>query len=130
MVQVMKVLPTDHALPLGPGLGACPQVQVHHSYRDVFGDSIAVIVYGEMKVAAGERIWAYELGLKTLQVLDLTPEINRRGLGYMAQKYIHHKGQYDNYASIDVFSDAGTWQGAGTGPIDGSIWLDFIAVGE
>ena len=63
-----------------------------------------------MKIAGGERVWAKELGLKTLQVLVLTPEINRRGLGYMAQKYIHQKGAYNNYASIDVFSDAGTWQ--------------------
>ena len=68
--------------------------------------------------------------MKTLQVLVLTPEINRRGLGYMAQKFIYQKGAYNNYASIDVFSDAGTWQGAGTGPIDGSIWLDFMALGE
>lgn len=128
MPKVMLVLPTDH---ITPGRGACPQIQVWYEERSVTGSGIAVKVYGEMKVAAGERIWAKELGLKTLTVLNLTSEINR-GLanGYIPEKYIFQKGAYNNYASIDVFSDAGTWQGPGTGPIDGSIWLDFIAVGE
>lgn len=130
MVEVMTVLVADHS-GVNPGLGACPQIHVHHSYREVFGDSIAVVVYGEMKIAAGERIWAKELGLKTLQVLNLTPELNlNNGLGYMAQKYIRHKGEYNNYASIDVYDDASVWEGPGTGPVDGSIWLDFIALGE
>lgn len=130
----MTVRPVDHGggttYPKNSGGGACPQIQVHFEHRDIFGNGIGVRVYGEMKIAAGEFVYAYELGLKTLQVLNLTPEINRRGLGYMAQKYINHKGEYDNYASIDIYSDAGTWQPPGTGPIDGSIWLDFMALGE
>jgi hypothetical protein len=130
MVEVMLVRPADHS-GANPGLGACPQVHVHHIFRDVFGNGIAVRVYGEMKVAAGERIWARELGLKTLQVLVLTPELNlNNGLGYMAQKYIRHKGEFNNYASIDVYDDASVWQGPGTGPVDGSIWLDFVGLGE
>lgn len=121
----MTVLPTAHAN------GACPQIQVHYKYRDIFGNGIAVRVYGEMKIAATERVWAQELGLKTIQVLVLTPELPlNNGLGYMAQKYINHKGEYNNYASIDIYDDASTLQAAGTGPVDGSIWLDFIALGE
>lgn len=128
MVHAMQVLPADHISPNG---GGCPQVQVHYDYRDVFGTGIAVRVYGEMKIAAGERVIAKELGLKTIQVLVLTPELPlNNGLGYMAQKYINHKGEYNNYASIDVYDDASVWQAAGTGPVDGSIWLDFIALGE
>ena len=48
----------------------------------------------------------------------------------MAQKFVYHKGEYNNYASIDIYDDASTAQAAGTGPVDGSVWLDFIAKGE
>lgn len=130
MVKVMTVRIEDHS-GFYPGLGACPQIHVHFDHRDIFGNGIAVRVYGEMKIAAGERVWARELGLKTLQVLVLTPELNlNNGLGYMAQKYISFKGRYDNFASIDIYDDASVWQNPGIGPVDGSIWLDFIALGE
>jgi len=130
MVNVMTVRPEDHSSPY-PGRGACPQIHVHFDHRDIFGNGIAVRVYGEMKIAAGERVWARELGLKTLQVLVLTPELNlNNGLGYMAQKYISFKGRYNNFASIDIYDDASNWQSPGTGPVDGSLWLDFVALGE
>lgn len=130
MVTVATVRPADHS-GVNPGLGACPQIHIHYDRRDVHGNGTAVTVYGEIKIAAGERIWARELGLKTLQVLVLTPELNlNNGLGYMVQKYIRHKGEFNNYASIDVYDDASVWEGPGTGPVDGSIWLDFIALGE
>lgn len=127
----MKVYPSDHS-PASTGYGGgCPQIQVHFEHRDVGGNGIAVRVYGEMKIAAGERVWAKELGLKTLQVLLLTPETGfNDGLGYMAQKYIYHKGAFDNYASIDIYDDASEWQSAGVAPVDGSVWLDFEAIGE
>jgi hypothetical protein len=134
MVHASVVRLVDHTGVDANGVaqgGGCPQIQIHYAYRDIFGTGISVRVYGEMKIAAGERVWARELELKTLQVLVLTPEINRRlAHGYIPEKYINHKGEFDNYASIDVFDDAATWQGRGTGPIDGSIWLDFIAEGE
>lgn len=131
MVHQIPVVTTDHGPPATGQGGGAPQIHVHYQYRDVFGDGIAVRVYGEIKIAAGERVYAYELGLKTLQVLVLTPELpTNNGIGYIAQKYIFHKGQYDNYASIDIYDDASNWQPAGTAPTDGSIWLDFIALGE
>ena len=135
MVKVMPVYPADH---VNVG-GGCPQVQVHFEHRYCEGNGIAVVVYGEMKITGGERILAKELGLKTLQVLDLTPELDlNNGVGYMVQKYIHHKGEFDNYASIDIFDDASNWvvgetnqrENTVSGPVDGSIWLDFIALGE
>lgn len=134
MVHKKTIVGTDHTGVDADGVGlggGMPQVQVHFEHRDVGGNGIAVRVYGEIKMASRERIWAYELGLKTLQVLLLTPEVNfNDGIGYMAQKYIHHKGQYDNYASIGIFDDASEEQTAGVAPIDGSIWLDFEAIGE
>jgi len=109
----------------------CPLIHIHHIERVVHGNGIAIKVYGEMKIAAGEYVYARELKLNTLEVLLLTPEVNRNnGTGYMAQKYIHNKGELDNYASIDIYSHDGTFQAPGTGPIDGSIWLNFEAVGE
>jgi len=104
---------------------------VHSVQRHVHGNGIKITIHGEMKTASGQYVYARELKLNTLQVLNLTPELNLNNThGYMAQKFIYHKGELDNYASIDVYSDAGTWQGPGTGPVDGSIWLDFVAIGE
>ena len=107
-----------------------PLIHIHYIERVVHGTGIAVKVYGEMKVAAGELVYARELKLNTLEVLLLTPNVSYTGHGYMAHAYIHNKGEYDNYASIDVFDDTGTWLSPGTGPTDGSIWLNFIALGE
>lgn len=108
-----------------------PQIHVHFVHRDIFGNGIAIRSYGAIKIAAGEYVWAYELKLNTLQVLVLTPELSPpQATGYMAHKAIWRPGEYDNYASIDIYSDAGAFQGPGTPPIDGSIWLNFVALGE
>jgi hypothetical protein len=59
---------------------------------------------------------------------------------YTVQKYVYNKGEYDNYASVDIFSAAG-YEMVASGrageiaaatslPDEGSIWLDFIALGE
>ena len=133
MVQVIK--PCAHGGSAGPessgGTGAPTLIHVHSVQRHVHGNGIKVTIWGEMKIHAGHYVYARELKLNTLQVLMLTPELNLNDtIGYMAQKFIYHKGELDNYASIDVYSDDGTWQGPGTGPVDGSIWLDFIAQGE
>lgn len=110
--------------------GGDPLIQIHHTKRNVFGDGIGIKVWGELKIAAGEVVFAKELGLNTIQTLDLTPETGDTTQGYMAHKYIHHKGEYDNYGSIEIFTDDGTRQTAGTGPADGSVWLDVVALGE
>lgn len=113
------------------GTGAKPLIHIHTVKREVHGNGIYIVVEGEMKVHAGQYVYARELKLNTLEVLLLTPELNLNNTqGYMAQKFIYHKGELDNYASIDVYADDGTWQGPGTGPVDGSIWLDFVAKGE
>jgi len=127
MVEVIYTSHDDHA---NYG-GGQPLIHIHHIERSVFGNGIVVKVFGEMKIAAGERVWAKELKLKTIQTLNLTPEITTNaGKAYIANKYIYHKGEYGNYASIDIYDDASSFQAAGDGPNDGSVWLDFIALGE
>jgi len=125
MVEVIITRAVDHTSAYG---GGNPLVHIYGIERHVHGNGVYGKVYGEMKIAAGERVWAHELKCNSIEVLALTPEIWPTDThGYMAQKYIYHKGEYNNYASIDIYNDAGTWQGAGTGRVDGSIWLDFIA---
>ena len=126
MVQVINC--ADHTDETGH---AGTIIHIHNVERTVHGNGVKIVSWGEMKISAGRYVYSYELMLRTLQVLLLTPELDvNNGLGYMAQKYIYHKGELDNYASIDIYDDASTFQAAGTGPVDGSIWLDFIALGE
>ena len=79
-----------------------PLIHIHHVERSVHGNGIAIHIYGEMRIAAKEVVYARELKLNTIQTLLLTAETGTH-TGYNPQKYIHHKGEYDNYASIDIF---------------------------
>ena len=117
-----------------------PLIHIHYVERTVHGNGIAIKVWGEMKIAAKEYVYARELKLNTLQVLLLTPETGDHHL-YTVQKYIYHKGEYDNYASVDIWSAAGyEMLASGRGqseisapntlPSDGSIWLNFCVIGE
>ncbi len=124
MVQVIIANRADHTA-YG---GGQPIIHIHHVARDVHGNGIAIRVYGEIKIMAKEVVFAKELKLNTIQVLTLTPECPQLGNYYTPSKWVYHKGEYDNYASIDVFKDAA--QMNDDGPYDGSIWLDFIALGE
>lgn len=110
-----------------------PLIHIHFIERVVHGNGIGVKVYGEMKVGAGEIVYARELKLNTLEVLTLTPEYGKQTSGYLAAKWIYNKGEYDNYASIDVWDTAGhrIIPGSAYAPeADGSIWLNFCALGE
>lgn len=113
----------------GTATGSGPIVHIHHIERHVHGNGIAIKVWGEMKIAAKEYVYARELKLNTIQVLLLTAETGRHTL-YHPQKWVNNKGELDNYASIDIFNDAGTEITRGVGPADGSVWLDFMALGE
>jgi len=108
-----------------------PLIHIHIIERVVHGNAIGIKVYGEMKIAAKEYVYARELKLNTIQGMSLTAETGVHRL-YNPQKWIYNKGEYDNYASIDVFDDTGTEITAGhaKAPEDGSIWLNFIAWGE
>ena len=106
-----------------------PLIHIHYIERTVQGRGVGIKVYGEIKIAAKEYVYARELGLNTIETLILTP-LTGAHTGYIAQTYIHNKGEYDNYASIDIFNTDGTEITAGNGPEDGSLWLNFIALGE
>jgi hypothetical protein len=118
-----------------------PLIHIHFVERAIHGNGIAIKVYGEMKIAAKEIVYARELKLNTLQVLLLTPETGDH-YPFHVQKYIYHKGELDNYASVDIFSFdtgyemlSGDRQLTGTThpsalPSDGSLWVNFIALGE
>jgi len=108
-----------------------PLVHIHHIERHAGPLGIAVKVFGEMKIAAKEYVYARELKLNTIQTLQLTPHTGVHR-GYFVNKWVYSKGEYDNYASVDVFDYAGNEITAGHAyaPEDGSIWLDFEALGE
>ena len=126
MVQVIKVARAsgDIGYP-----GWSPLIHIHHIERNVFGSGIAIHIYGEMRIAAKEAVYARELMLNTIQTLTLTAETGTH-TGYNPQKYIYHKGEYDNYASVDIFDMDGAEIVTGNGPDEGSVWLDFEALGE
>ena len=114
-----------------------PRLEIQVQERYVRGESVHVKVYGEMKIGAKERIYARDLGLKTLQLLILQPEHGTHN-PYTTGVWIYRKGELDNYASVDIFSMAGyemydtrvSVSAATTLPYDGSLWLGFIALGE
>ena len=130
---------TGTTIPYGTPSGqGTPLVHIHLIERTIHGNHVAVKIWGEMKIAAKEIIYARELKLKTLQVLLLTPEHGTHAL-FVPSKNVYAKGELNNYASIDVFSAAaneltiGGATGAAiatVGPSDGSIWLNFSAIGE
>jgi len=109
-----------------------PEIHVHFIERNVFGNGIGIRVYGELKIASGEIVYARELKLNCLQVLVLTPEYSRQPTVqvYTPVKWIYHKSEFDNWASIDIYEATDGWESRGNLPSDGSIWLDFVALGE
>ena len=115
-----------------------PRFEIQVQDRVVKGESVFVRVYGEMKIGAKERVYARDLGLRTIQLLMLQPEHGTHN-PYTTGVWIYRKGELDNYASIDIFSMDGyemylnaqtSVSAARTLPYDGSLWLGFIALGE
>jgi hypothetical protein len=106
-----------------------PLIHIHYDERLVHGQGVAIRVYGQLKIAAKEYVYAHELGLNTLKLLFLQP-ITGTHNAYFANTYVYSKGAWGNYASVDVFTHDGTEVTAGNGPEDGSLWLGFVALGE
>ena len=138
MVQVVKTWETRTEAEAAHGV---PLIHIHDVERHIHGNSTVVKVWGEMKIAAKERVYARELKMNTIQVLLLTVETGFH-YPFTPVKWIYHKGEYDNYASIDIFGPATAYQyeantriqtaldAPATLPHDGSIWLNFMALGE
>jgi len=141
MVEVIRTLSSDrHDRGFGAAAYGAPLIHIHDVERNVFGNAIVVKVWGQMKIAAKEVVFARELKLNTLQILLLTPETGLHW-PWTANKWVYHKGEYDNYASIDILSPQTAYQWEAdtrtaaalvpaTLPADGSIWLNFMALGE
>lgn len=104
-------------------------VAIHYVERTVHGNGIGIKVYGELLTYGDKIVYAYELKLNTLEELQLTPMGSDQW--YIANKYIVDKGEYGNYASIHVYDTGGAIDDQNPGPeAEGSIWLDFEALGE
>ena len=76
-----------------------PLIHIHYIERVVHGRGIAVKVYGKMKIAAKEYVYARELKLNTIECLNLTPETGTH-TGYIVQKWVYNPGEYDNTVII------------------------------
>ena len=141
MVEVIRTLSSDrHDRGFGTAAYGAPLIHIHDVERHVFGNATVVKVWGQMKIAAKEVVFARELKLNTLQVLLLTVETGYHW-PWTANKWVYHKGEFDNYASIDILSPQTGYQWdadsrndpvvvPSTLPADGSIWLNFMALGE
>ncbi len=142
MVEIYQANATDH---IGFG-GGNPLIHIHSIRREVFGNEISLWVAGEIRIAAKEVVFAKELKLNSIEVLVLTPEAANH-VPYIVNKWIYRKVLYDNYASIDIFAPTAAYElrsnngqrtqvptptiGANSQlPYDGSLWLNFVAVGD
>ncbi len=133
MVQVIqRPRPDDKANYWWKQPTGTPLIHIHRVIRDNFGNGVGVRVVGEMLIAAGEIVYASELKLNSLETLQLTPEYSRQPTVqvYTPVKWIYRKGEYGNWASIDIYEATDGWEAAGNLPSEGSIWLDFIADGD
>jgi len=106
-----------------------PRVEIHTMQRFVHGNCTMLKSIGEILIAAKEYVYAWQLGLKTIETMRLTAE-GANHAAYIPQKWVYHKGEYDNYASIDIFDAADAEITAGSGPSSGSVWLNYVAEGD
>lgn len=129
MVQVIVTKDYRVEGDLGYANNAFPLIHIHSVRRHIHGNEVSITIKGDLRIAAKEVVYARDLKLNTIQTLQLTTETGEHTL-YHPQKYIHAKGEYDNYASVDIFGHDDTEITAGSGPDEGSVWLDFEALGE
>jgi hypothetical protein len=126
---VLATVPGSYSVGNGKTMSA--RVEIAAVERHVSGYGTNIKIYGQIKIAARECVLASELKLSTISMMLLTPE-NTWGNGaeWAAKVYVRQKGQFDNWASIDVYDSTGAEIIAGNGPDTGSVWLAFMALGE
>jgi hypothetical protein len=78
-------------------------------------------VWGNVRIAHGERIWARNIGLKSIDSLLLTPEGGSVD-AYFATKWVWYPKRPSNYASIHIFDHDGSAH-------SGSVDVNFYAIG-
>lgn len=84
-------------------------------------------VWAEIEVGSPALLYARDLRLKSIQQLQLTPDVNGNqpaNFDLIATKQIMNKGRKGNAASIYV------WDTSGTAHVSGSVYLNVLAMGE
>ena len=78
-------------------------------------------VWGTVTIAHMERIWARDVGLKSIDSVILTPEGGSRD-AYFCTKWVYFPKRPSNYASIHIFDHDGTGHA-------GSVDVNFYMIG-
>ena len=100
-----------------------PEVSIIWS-RKVPGKEL-VETWARVRIAsAGDRVYSYHLGMKTILDLVATPEYPGTA-GVFITKYLMNAGQYDNYASLWAWTATDAHESA-----IGSVWLNVHAIGQ
>lgn len=74
--------------------------------------------------SAGDRVYSYDLNLKTILDLVALPEYPGTA-GVFVTKYLMNQGQPDNYASLWSWTDTTTHESS-----IGSTWVNVHALGQ
>jgi len=107
------------------------ELNIHVWYRPKKG-SEAVVVHGDVLLKSQEAIKSEHLDLITIKNLVLTPVTGKYTIDPhsgeedtipWATKYIWKPGEPMNEATVYLWDDTSTEH-------SGSVWLDFIALGE
>lgn len=100
-----------------------PAVEIKWAHK-IPGKEIAE-VWGRVCItSAGERVYSYDIGLKTILDFVAMPEYPGTA-GVFLTKYLMNQGQPDNYASVWAWTDTSTAEST-----IGSVWCNFHALGQ
>lgn len=108
-----------------------PEFEIDIAYRPKEGNE-AVVVWGEVLISSQEVIRSQDLDLLTIKNLLLLPQTGKyttdphsgvKDTIPWPTKYIYNKGEPDNEATVYLWDDTSTEH-------DGSVWLNFQALGE
>lgn len=91
----------------------------------------AGFIEGELRVKSGDRVYSYDLGLKTIYNIVMTPDVPQPFFVHV-QKYLNHPGYTDNYASVWLLDANGSHISTQRQDLcpGGSVWLNFHAFGQ
>ncbi len=100
-----------------------PEIQI--IYAKKIPGKEAAEVWARVKVkSSGDRVYSYHLGLKTILDIVATPQYPGTA-GVFPTIYLMNPGQYDNYASIWIWTATDTFESA-----EGSVWLNMHILGQ
>jgi len=108
-----------------------PEFEIQFEWHPERGKE-AVMVWGEVLMASQEVIVSRDICLKTIKNVLLMPKTGKytidphsgqRDTIPWVTKYIWKEGEPDNEATVYLWDDTSTEH-------TGSVWLDFLALGE